>query len=278
MLRSHLQGGLGGYISEGLHSNAQAKYCHSRHLLVLVTDSSWSFRLESMQGDNGGKEGTAFNMNFRPLLRPPEELEPSPRRRPWGGETRFCLGEHVFTGLMGVEASFDKSGVSSSGMSSSLISGSGHCRCLVSPNFVIGVSNELRQRRELPDTARILPWDSRECGIFAWSNVSHDGFIISTLLQSCWQSYEAFLEISFVSRSARLLSEFLGDSVNFASRGNSLTSDSGAERYSSEGARKFAACFPWLDTKKLAIRLRAQKWRHQKTCTRDYNFYISQVF
>ena len=53
------------------------------HFLVLLLSCSFFvFRelllpFESMQGVRGGKEGTDFRMNLRPLLIPPEEPEPS---------------------------------------------------------------------------------------------------------------------------------------------------------------------------------------------------------
>lgn len=60
---------------------------------------------------------------------------------------------------MGVEASINTSGVSSSRMSKSLLSDSRHCIYCDSPKLVLGVIGELRQRRELPDNWRKHPWE-----------------------------------------------------------------------------------------------------------------------
>lgn len=75
-----------------------------------------------MQGVRGGKDGTDFNMNLRPLFKAPEELDPSSCPRAWGGETRLRLGELTLSDLTGVDASFRMSGVSSSRRLQSLLS------------------------------------------------------------------------------------------------------------------------------------------------------------
>lgn len=67
-----------------------------------------------MQGVRGGKEGTAFKINFLPLFK---EVEPSSCNRILGGETRFLFGERTLTLLTSLKDSLRILGVSSSMMS-----------------------------------------------------------------------------------------------------------------------------------------------------------------
>lgn len=169
---------------------------------------------ESAQGVSGGKEGTDCNINFLPLFKPPpEELDPIRSRWLCGGETLFWSGEFAFTDLVGVEASFSISGVSSSRMSKSLLSGS-------SSKLMLGVIGELpRQRREPPDNWRIPHLLESWYGGRSIHSLSLDEAHVG-----------AFFWESFVSVCARLLREFLEDLVQ-----------------SAEASLDFAPCLPWLD-------------------------------
>lgn len=212
-------------------------------LSVLLPESSLPLQrtLESAQGVNGGNEGTDCNINFLPLFKPPEELDPIRSKWLCGGETLFWIGEFAFTDLMGVEASFNTSGVSSSRMSKSFPSDS-------SSKLALGVIGELpRQRREPPDNWRIPHLLESWYGGRSIHSFSVDEECVGAFF---WESFD--------SECARLLRGFLEDLVNFA-----------------EECLDFAPCLPWLDKWKKANQHKGKDVKIIKYSEYNFLFYTT---